>query len=71
MTSGASGGGGNGRRDTGGRAGDSIAIATGVVYVVANDFETIGAGALTGSQALGIGVAVTLVPFVAAWALIG
>jgi hypothetical protein len=47
-----------------------IAISTGIVYVVANDFETIGAGALTGMQALGIGAAVTLVPFVAAWALI-
>lgn len=49
----------------------SIAIATGIVYVVANDFETIGAGALTGAQALGIGSAVALVPFVAAWALLG
>jgi hypothetical protein len=49
----------------------SVAIATGIVYVVANDFETIGAGGITGSQALGIGAATTLVPFVAAWALFG
>lgn len=49
----------------------SIALATGVVYVVANDFETIGAGSITGGQALGIGAATTLVPFVLAWALLG
>ncbi len=49
----------------------SVAISTGIVYVVANDFETIGAGALTGSQALGIGAAVTLIPFVAAYAVLG
>lgn len=48
-----------------------IAVSTAIVYVVANDFETIGAGALTGAQSFGIGAAVTLVPFVAAWVLIG
>ena len=46
-----------------------IALNTAVLYVVANDFET--GVLLTGQQALGLAAAVTLVPLVASWALIG
>lgn len=47
-----------------------IALNTAIVYVVANDFETIANG-LTGAQAVGIASAVTIVPLIAAWALVG
>ena len=46
-----------------------IALNTAIVYVVANDVDT--AVSLTGQQALGIAAAVTIVPLVASWALIG
>ena len=46
-----------------------IALNTAIVYVVANDIES--GVTVTGKQAIGIAAAVTIVPLVASWALIG